>query len=84
MKDAKEYSVVYDGVTVKFTATDGTPSKVGVDTVQIAAGTRTKVQATLTDVNGVVLSRTDLDKNDSSKGKVTSAVTLTKVSSSCR
>ena len=78
MKDAKEYSVVYDGVTVKFTATDGTPSKVGVDTVQIAAGTRTKVQATLTDVNGVVLSRTDLDKNDSSKGKVTSAVTLTK------
>lgn len=77
MKDAKEYTVVYDNVTVKFTATDATPSKVGIDTVQIPAA-KTKVQATLTDANGVILGRTPLDQADSSKGKVTSAVTLTK------
>ena len=78
MKDAKEYSVTYDGVTVKFTATDGTPAKVGVDTAQIAAATKTPVQATLADANGVILSRTNLDKNDTSKGNVTSEVKLTK------
>lgn len=78
MKDAKEYSVVYDGVTVKFTATDGTPAKVGLDTVQIPAGSKEKVQATLLDANGVILSRTDLNNSNSSKGQVTSAVTLTK------
>ena len=78
MKDAKEYSVVYDNMTVKFTATDGTPSKVGLDTVTIPAGSKEKVQATLLDVNGVILSRTDLNNSDSSKGKVTSTVTLTK------
>ena len=78
MKDAKEYTVVYDNVTVKFTATDATPSKVGIDTVQIPAAAKTKVQATLTDANGVILGRTPLDQADSSKGKVTSAVTLTK------
>lgn len=48
MKDAKEYTVVYDNATVKFTATDATPSKVGIDTVQIPAAAKTKVQATLT------------------------------------
>lgn len=78
MKDAKEYTVVYDGVTVKFTATDGTPSKVGLDTAQIPAASKTKVQATLADVNGVILGRTDLDNSNTSKGQVTSAVTLTK------
>ena len=78
MKDAKEYTVVYDDVTAKFTATDATPAKVGIDTVQIPAAAKTKVQATLTDANGVILGRTPLDQADSSKGKVTSAVTLTK------
>ena len=78
MKDAKEYSVTYDGVTAKFTATDGTPAKVGVDVAQIAAATKTPVQATLADANGVILSRTNLDKNDTSKGNVTSEVKLTK------
>ena len=78
MKDAREYTVVYDGVTVKFTATDGTPAKVGLDTAQIPAASKTKVQATLLDANQVVLSRTNLDQADTSKGKVTSAVTLTK------
>ena len=78
MKDAKEYSVVYDGVTVKFTATDGTPAKVGVDTVQIAAATKTPVKATLADANGVILGRTTLDSTDATKGNVTSEVKLTK------
>ena len=78
MKDAKEYTVVYDNVTAKFTATDATPAKVGIDTVQIPAASKTKVQATLLDANQVVLSRTPLDQTDTSKGKVTSAVTLTK------
>ena len=78
MKDAKEYTVVYADTSAKFTATDGTPAKVGLDAAQIPAGTKTEVRATLLDANGVILSRTDLDNGDSSKGKVTSAVTLTK------
>ena len=78
MKDAKEYTVVYADTSAKFTATDGTPAKVGLDATQIPAGTKTEVRATLLDANGVILSRTDLDNGDSSKGKVTSAVTLTK------
>lgn len=78
MKDAKEYSVVYDGVTVKFTATDGTPAAVGVDTAQIPAGSKTKVQSTLLDAKGVILSRTNLNNPDASKGNVTADVTLTK------
>ena len=78
MKDAKEYTVVYADTSAKFTATDGTPAKVGLDATQIPAGTKTEVRATLLDANGVILSHTDLDNGDSSKGKVTSAVTLTK------
>ena len=78
MKDAKEYTVVYADVTAKFTATDATPAKVGIDTAQIPAASKTKVQATLADANGVILGRTALDQADTSKGKVTSAVTLTK------
>ena len=78
MKDAKEYTVVYADTSAKFTATDGTPNKVGLDTLTIPAGSKEKVQATLLDANDVILSRTDLNNSDSSKGKVTSAVTLTK------
>ena len=78
MKDAKEYTVVYADTSAKFTATNGTPSKVGLDTLTIPAGSKEKVQATLLDADGVILSRTDLNNSDSSKGKVTSAVTLTK------
>ena len=78
MKDAKEYNVTFDGVTVKFTATDGTPAKVGIDKAQIPAASKEKIQAVLSDANDVVLSRTDLNRNDFSKGNVTSAVTLTK------
>lgn len=78
MKDAKEYNVTFDGVTVKFTATDGTPAKVGIDKAQIPAASKEKIQAVLSDANDVVLSRTDINANNFSKGNVTSAVTLTK------
>ena len=78
MKDAKEYTVTYDNMSAKFTATDGTAANVGISKAQVSAGSKEKVQATLLDKDGVILDYTDLDKNDTSKGKVTSVVTLTK------
>ena len=78
MKDAKEYTVTYDNMSAKFTATDGTAANVGISKAQVSAGSKEKVQATLLDKDGVILGYTDLDKNDTSKGNVTSVVTLTK------
>ena len=78
MKDAREYTVAYDGTTVKFTATDGVVAKVGISTTEIAAASATEIKATTIDKNGVVLDETGIDATDSSKGKVTSEVKFTK------
>ena len=78
MKDAKEYSVVLDGVAKTFTATDGTVAKVGLTKTEVPAAAKTEVKATASDANGVILGYFDLTNADSSKGKVTTALTITK------
>ena len=55
MKDAKEYTVEYDGTTQKFTATDGVVVSLGLDKTQIDAATETEIKAETKDANGVVL-----------------------------
>ena len=55
MKDAKEYTVEYDGTTQKFTATDGVVVTLGLDKTQIDAATETEIQAQTKDANGVVI-----------------------------
>ena len=55
MKDAKEYTVEYDGTTQKFTATDGTVVTLGLDKTTIDAATETEIQAQAKDANGVVV-----------------------------
>lgn len=55
MKDAKEYTVEYDGTTQKFTATDGVVITLGLDKTQIDAATETEIQAQAKDANGVVV-----------------------------
>lgn len=78
MTDAKEYSVEYAGTKTTFTATDGTVAKVGVTPLQVAAAEKTEIKLTTLDANGVVLSYTDLNNADSSKGKVTAKTTYAK------
>ena len=78
MTDAKEYTVEFAGAKTTFTATDGTVAKVGLSTVEIAAATVAPVKMTTLDKNGIVLSYTDLNNSDKSKGKVTADVKLTK------
>ena len=77
MADAKEYTVSYDGVDAKFTATDGTVASVGVTKTEIAADNETPVQMVTKDANQVVLGRTDLDKGSASKGSVSAETTIT-------
>ena len=55
MKDAKEYTVEYDGTTQKFTATDGTVVTLGLDKTTIDAATETEIQAQAKDAKGVVV-----------------------------
>lgn len=55
MKDAKEYTVEYDGTTQKFTATDGTVVTLGLDKTTIDAATETEILAQAKDANGVVV-----------------------------
>ena len=55
MKDAKEYTVEYDGTTQKFTATDGVVVKLGLDKTQIDAATETEIQAQAMDAHDVVV-----------------------------
>ena len=55
MKDAKEYTVVFDGTTKKFTATDGVVAKVGLDKTQVDAATETEIKAVAMDAQGVVV-----------------------------
>lgn len=79
MKDAKEYSVEYDGMKVSFTATDGAVAKVGLTKTEVPAGKLTEVKLVTLDKNDVVLDdSTSLTASDSSKGKVTSEIKLTK------
>ena len=78
MKDAKEYSVVLDGVAQTFTATDGTVAAVGLTKTEVPAATKSEVKAYSADANGVKLGYFDLTNADSSKGKVTTALTITK------
>lgn len=78
MTDGKEYTVEFAGASTTFPATDGTVAKVGISTQTIAAGTATEVKATTLDKDGIVLSYESLSNTDSSKGKTTSEVKLTK------
>ena len=55
MKDAKEYTVEYDGTVQKFTATDGVVATVGLEKTEIVAATATKINAVTKDANNVVL-----------------------------
>lgn len=55
MKDAKEYTVEYDGTTQKFTATDGVAVTLGLDKTTIDAATETEIQAQAKDANGIVV-----------------------------
>ena len=77
MADAKEYTVNYDGVDAKFTATDGTVASVGITKTEVAADNETPVRMVTKDANQVVLSYTDLDKGSASKGKVSAETTVT-------
>ena len=72
MKDAKEYTVEYDGTTQKFTATDGVVVTLGLDKTQIDAATETEIQAQTKDANGVVI-----DSYKYGDAKVTMTVNVT-------
>lgn len=76
MADAKEYTVSYDGVDAKFTATDGTVASVGVTKTSVPAGIETTVKMVTKDANGVVLSYTDLDAGSATKGNVSAETTV--------
>jgi len=78
MKDAKEYSVVLDGISKSFTATDGTVASVGLTKTEVPAATKSEVKATASDANGVILGYFDLTNGNSAKGQVTTALTITK------
>ena len=78
MTDAKEYTLEFAGASTTFSVTDGTVAEVGISTQEIAAGTATEVKMTTVDKNNVVLSYEKLDNSDSSKGKTTAEVKLTK------
>ena len=78
MTDAREYTLEFAGASTTFTVTDGTVAYVGLSTQEIAAGTATEVKMTTLDKDNVVLSYTPLDNSDSSKGKTTADVKLTK------
>ena len=55
MADGKDYTVVFDGTTKEFTATDGAVKAVTVDTTTIPFGQETAIKASSKDANGVVL-----------------------------
>ena len=78
MTDEKEYSVEYAGSTATFTATDNTVAKVALTKTEVPAGVKTPVQAVTKDAKGVVLGYFDLTNANSSKGQVTTALTITK------
>ena len=78
MTDAKEYFVEYAGSTATFTATDNTVAKVALTKTEVPAGVKTPVQAVTKDAKGVVLGYFDLTNANSSKGQVTTALTITK------
>ena len=78
MTDAKEYSVEYAKSTATFTATDNTVAKVALTKTEVPAGVKTPVQAVTKDAKGVVLGYFDLTNANSSKGQVTTALTITK------
>jgi hypothetical protein len=78
MTDAKTYTVAYGGVEVSFTATDGTVASVGLSLTEVPAATKTEVQLTSLDANGIVLKYFDLHTNSTGKGDVTSKTTFTK------
>ena len=78
MTDAKEYSVEYAESTATFTATDNTVAKVALTKTEVPAGVKTPVQAVTKDAKGVVLGYFDLTNANSSKGQVTTALTITK------
>ena len=78
MKDAKEYNVVLDGVTVKFTATDGTVANVALSRAQIPAAEKTEVKAQSLDANGVVIKEFAITNKNPAKGQVSVDLTITK------
>ena len=78
MTDAKEHSVEYAESTATFTATDNTVAKVALTKTEVPAGVKTPVQAVTKDAKGVVLGYFDLTNANSSKGQVTTALTITK------
>lgn len=78
MKDAKEYSVVYDGTTQKFTATNGTVANVGLTRLQVPAAEKTDVKAQSLDANGVVIGEFPITNANSAKGQVSTELTISK------
>jgi len=55
MTDGKDYTVVLDGVTKEFTATNNTVAAVSVDPVTIPYGVETEIKMIAKDANGVEL-----------------------------
>ena len=78
MKDAKEYNVVFDGTTQKFTATDGTVANVGLTRLQVPAAEKTEVKAQSLDANGVVIGEFPITNGNSAKGQVSTDLTISK------
>ena len=78
MTDAKEYSVEYAGSIAAFTATDGTVAGVTLTKTEVPAGIKTEVKAVTKDAKGVVLGYFDLTNGNTTKGQVTTALTITK------
>ena len=78
MTDAKDYTVEYEGSVATFTATDNTVAKVSLTKTEVPAGIKTDVKAVTMDAKGVILGYFGLSDADSSKGKVTTALTITK------
>ena len=78
MKDAKEYNVVFDGTTQKFTATDGTVANVGLTRLQVPAAEKTEVKAQSLDANGVVIGEFPITNANSAKGQVSTELTISK------
>lgn len=78
MTDAKEYSVVYADSTAVFTATNNTVAKVDLTKTEVPAGVKTEVKAVTKDANNIILGYFDLTNGNTSKGQVTTALTITK------
>lgn len=78
MTDAKEYSVEYAGSVAAFTATDNTVDTVALTKTEVPAGIKTEVKAVTKDAKGVILGYFDLTNANSTKGQVTTALTITK------